>query len=121
MDNKKVQNLIQEESIQFAFDSIDLINKLPRNFINQILVKQYLRSSTSIGANVEEALGGHTKNDFTHSMNIAKKEARESLYWLKLLLKANSECKLEIGKVGLKCNSIVKILTKIVKTSRENS
>ena len=50
-----------------------------------ILGKQFLRSATSIGANVEEAQAGESRSDFVHKMGIALKEARESLYWLHLL------------------------------------
>lgn len=50
-----------------------------------VLSKQMLRSGTSIGANIEEALAGQSKKDFTHKMSIASKEARETLYWLKLI------------------------------------
>lgn len=117
-NNNSCKNLIQEKSINFAFISLDLINKFPKNSVNQILIRQYLRSATSIGANVEEALNGHTKNDFIHSMNIAKKEARETLYWLKLLSKANPDIELIINNICIECESIIKILTKIVKTSK---
>ncbi|BBD56520.1 four helix bundle protein [Planktothrix agardhii 1806] len=50
-----------------------------------ILSKQVLRSGTSIGANVEEALGGQSKADFIAKLPIAYKEARETSYWLRLL------------------------------------
>ena len=50
-----------------------------------VLGKQYLRAATSIGANVEEAQSGESRLDFVHKYGIAQKEARESLYWLKLL------------------------------------
>lgn len=111
-------NLIQKESLEFAFMAINLSNELQKNPINQILIRQFFRSATSIGANVEEALGGHTRNDFIHSMNIAKKEARETLYWLKLLLKANFKNKSNLEIIEMKCVSLINILTKIVKTSK---
>jgi len=50
-----------------------------------VLGKQYLRAATSIGANVEEAQSAESRPDFVHKYGIAQKEARESLYWLKLL------------------------------------
>ncbi|MFZ0964609.1 MAG: four helix bundle protein [Terriglobia bacterium] len=50
-----------------------------------VLGKQYLRAATSIGANVEEAQSGESRLDFVHKYGIAQKEARESIYWLKLL------------------------------------
>ena len=72
-----------------------------------ILGKQYLRSATSIGANVEEAQAGESRSDFIHKMGIALKEARESLYWLHLLA--------ESGIVRLsKLESLIKETDEIV-------
>ena len=82
-----------------------------------ILSKQIVRSATSIGANVNEALAGESRADFAHKMSIASKEARETLYWLELLEKSQLvvlDCKEYIQN----CTEIVKILTSIVKTTK---
>lgn len=84
-----------------------------------VLSKQLLKSGTSIGANIEEALAGQSKKDFIAKMAIASKEARETKYWL-LLIK---ESKLVEGDVSDYLNGIeemIKILTSIVKTSQVN-
>ena len=78
------ENLIQEKSFNFALETIKLYKELcfQREFV---ISKQLLRSGTSIGANVEEAIAAQSKKDFIHKMSIASKEAHETRYWLKLL------------------------------------
>lgn len=75
-----------------------------------------LRSATSIGAIVEEAIGAQSRKDFIHKLSIASKEARETRYWLKLL---NQSCLTSENCVQYleKINEIIAILTKIVKTT----
>jgi len=83
-----------------------------------VLSKQLLRSGTSIGANVEEALAGISKKDFIAKMSISSKEARETRYWLRLIDKSNI-VQIELLKSLQDIESIINILTKIVKTSQE--
>lgn len=78
--------------------------------------KQLLKSGTSIGANVEEAIAGFSKKDFTAKMSISSKEARETRYWLRLIERSQIveiDVSLELKEI----ESIINILTKIVKTS----
>jgi four helix bundle protein len=112
----KRNNLIQEKSFNFALSIIDLYKKLI-NEKEYILSKQLLRSGTSIGANVEEALAGQTKKDFIAKMSIASKESRETSYWLRLL-QASNLANLSYEKYLKEINDIVNILTAIVKTSQ---
>ena len=81
-------SIIKEKSFNFSLEIIDLYKKLQEQK-EFILSKQLLRSATSIGANVNEALAGESRADFVHKMNISNKEARESLYWLELLDKSS--------------------------------
>ena len=84
--------------------------------------KQLLRSGTSIGANINEAQAGQSKNDFIAKMAIASKEARESKYWIKLLIETKYLDK-EDGYTKSLLNEIeeiIKLLTSIVKTSQTN-
>jgi four helix bundle protein len=78
------ENTIQIKSYEFALGIIALYRKLG-NSNEFVLSKQLLRSGTSIGANVEEALAGQSRVDFISKMSIASKEARETNYWLRLL------------------------------------
>jgi four helix bundle protein len=81
------ENLVQQLSFEFSLEIIELYKKLnaAREFV---MAKQLLRSGTSIGANVEEAIAGLTRKDFIYKINIAAKEARETRYWLRLLEKS---------------------------------
>jgi four helix bundle protein len=78
-------NIIQEKSYAFAVKIVNLYRTLRIDSKEYVLSKQLLRSGTSIGANIEEAIGAHTKKDFISKVSIAFKEARESKYWLRLL------------------------------------
>jgi len=78
------ENVIQVKSYSFSVKTVKLGYALfdKREFI---LSKQLIRSATSVGANVEEAIGAYTKKEFHHKIGIAYKEARESKYWIRLL------------------------------------
>ncbi len=78
------ENLVKDKSYDFALAAIKLYQSLTarKEFV---LSKQFLRSATSIGANLEEATAGQSRADFLSKMSIASKEARESNYWLRLL------------------------------------
>ncbi len=77
----KKDNIIQKKSFDFA---IRIVNAYKFLISKQeyVLSKQLLRSGTSIGANIEEAIGGYSRTDFGFKLSIAYKEARETLYWV---------------------------------------
>jgi four helix bundle protein len=79
------ENIIATKSYEFALKAIKLYQLLTANKREFVLSKQFLRAATSIGANVEESVGGQSEKDFFMKLNIAYKEARESNYWLRLL------------------------------------
>ena len=81
--------------------------------------KQVLRSGTSIGANVKEALRGQSKADFRAKMNIALKEASETEYWLELLEETDYISKESFDSIISDNLEIIKILTTIVKNSQD--
>jgi four helix bundle protein len=76
---------IRSRTFRFALRIISIVEKLPDTVAARTIGKQLIRSGTSIGANVEEATAAHSKRDFTYRMNVALREARETLYWLRLL------------------------------------
>ena len=82
-----------------------------------VLSKQLLKSATSIGANVEEALAGQSRKDFIAKMAIASKEARETKYWLLLIEKSNL-IEIDVSQYLKNIEEIIRILTSIVKTSQ---
>jgi four helix bundle protein len=79
---------IQDRALEFGVRIIKFADKLPRSAAGAVLVKQLIRSGTSIGANMEEADGASSKADFINKVTIARKEARETHYWLQLIRKA---------------------------------
>ena len=85
------------------------------------MCKQLLRSGTSIGANVKEALRGQSKADFGTKMNIALKEACESEYWLELLAETDYISQESFSSMMKDCNEIIRLLTAIVKSTFQES
>ncbi|MHB2155565.1 four helix bundle protein [Calditrichota bacterium GD2] len=81
----KENNLIRNKSYQFALKIINIYKFLQEEKREFLLSKQLLRSGTSIGANIEEAIGGQSKKDFYAKLSIAYKESRETHYWIRLL------------------------------------
>lgn len=81
------------------------------------IASQLFRSWTSIGANITEAQSGTSKNDFINKINISLKEARETMFWLKLLEQGFEESNKELQK---ECEEITKILVTIIKNTKAN-
>ncbi|GAA4274769.1 four helix bundle protein [Aquimarina gracilis] len=108
--------MIEERSFQFALRTITLVKAL-RKANEYVFADQILRSATSIGSNVAEAGAGQSKKDFIAKMAIASKEARETRYWLRLL-KESDLIVFHLSDLLDEVNKIIKILTKIVKTSQ---
>ena len=117
------KNLIVDKSYTFALQVIVLYKFLCTEKKEYILSKQLLRSGTSIGANVNEAQAAISKKDFIAKMSISSKEARESLYWLNLLIDSGYMVpnKEKVKNLFSESISIIKILTSIVKSGQENA
>lgn len=111
-------NLVKDKSYAFALATIKLYQSLT-NKKEFVLSKQLLRSATSIGANIEEATAGQSRADFLSKMSIASKEARESNYWLRLLRDSQIAATEEIQPLLIKSESLIRILTAIVKSTAE--
>ena len=112
----KTRNIIVEKSFNFSLAVIAFYKKLIEVH-EYVLSKQVLRSATSIGANVEEALAGQSRRDFIAKMSIASKEARETKYWIRLLEKSKF-INYDYGILLIEIEEIINILTAIVKTSQ---
>ena len=112
-------SIIRDKSFNFALKAIKLYQQLisDKEFV---ISKQLLKSATSIGANVEEALAGQSKKDFIHKMSIASKEARETKYWLQLLHESKITS-IQVTPMLNDIDEIIKILTAIIKTSTESN
>ncbi len=115
----KTDNIIVDKSKHFALRIIALYRYLINEQREFVLSKQVLRSGTSIGANVKEAIRGESKPDFYHKMNIALKESSETEYWLELLYEGkfiNKEC---FNSIYRDCQELLKILMSITKKQHE--
>ena len=110
-------NLIRDEAFDFALRIMKLAKRL-RMEKEFELSSQLWRAGTSIGANVEEAQAAQSRADFHSKMTIASKEAREALYWLRLVEKGEILAAKDLDEAQTQCESMVRILTSIVKTSR---
>jgi four helix bundle protein len=116
----KHDNVIQVKSFQFSLRIVKLFRQLRSIGVERELCSQLLRSGTSIGANVEEAIGGSSKRDFIHKLEIAYREARETHYWLRLLVESDLLEKQLGDSIIQDCEELVKILTSILNTSKVN-
>jgi four helix bundle protein len=106
-------------SFAFAVKIIKLVNEFPKTTAGFELGRQLLRAGTSIGANVEEAQGARTKAEFINSMNIAKREGRETRFWLRALA-ASGLLKDHVASPLIdEVERLIRILTAIVKTSEQ--
>ncbi len=114
----KKDNVIQTKSFDFAVSIVNLYKHLTKVKKEFVLSKQLLRSGTSIGANVEEAIGAQSDKDFLHKFSIAYKEARESMYWVKLLHATNYLTDTEFKYLIDKIDEICKIIGSIQVTMK---
>tara|TARA_B100000508_G_C11389966_1_gene242907 strand:- start:434 stop:799 length:366 start_codon:yes stop_codon:yes gene_type:complete len=109
-------NPLRDKSYVFALEIVKLMRELQTEEKEYVLTKQLLRSGTSIGANVEEAIGGQSEKDFFHKITIAYKEARESQYWLRLLMDVGLIEKDKGNDLLEKVAELLRIITSIQKT-----
>jgi four helix bundle protein len=112
---------IKERTFQLAVEIVKLTKVLPRTVDGIAVARQLIRCGTSIGANVEEADGAESKRDFIHKMSIARKEARETRYWLRLIQAASlvADANLILPLIQ-ESDEIVRILSTIIANTRRN-
>jgi four helix bundle protein len=111
------ESIVSGKAYYFALKVIPLY-QLMQDQKEYVISNQLLRCSTSIGANIEEATAGMSRKDFAAKMAIASKEARECRYWLRLLSDSKMVKDFEYAELLNEIEEIVKILTKIVKTTQ---
>jgi len=117
----KSDNIIQIKSYAFAVRIIKVYQFLSNEKKEFVLSKQLLRSGTSIGANIEEAIGGQSGKDFFAKLTIAYKEARETHYWIRLLKDTDYLTKEQSESLLEDINELLKIIGSIQKTIRSNN
>ena len=111
------ENIIVNKTVDFSLKIIKLYKYLCEEKKEYIMSKQILRSGTSIGANVREAVNSQSKKEFIAKMNISLKEVSETEYWLELLIKSNYIDEFQAKNIVFDCSEIAKIIISIIKTS----
>ena len=115
------KNVVKEKSFLLALDIIGIYKVLSSSRKEWIMSKQLLRSGTSIGANVREAEYAESKADFIHKLKIALKEANETCYWLDLLYESGFLEIYEFDNIKPKIVEQLRLLTRIITSSKANS
>ena len=112
-------SIIREKAKAFAKNTVFLCRKLKKAGVESALTSQLLRSGTSIGANISEALSAESTPDFIHKLSISQKEANETQYWLSLLLKTAYISEKEYESMLYDCEEIRKMLISIIITTKK--
>ena len=110
-------NPIVIKSKAFAIRIVNLYKHLRFDKKEYVMSQQVLKSGTSIGANIHEALRGQSKSDFNAKMYISLKEASETEYWIELLRDTDYITREAAQSILLDCNELIKMLVKITKTT----
>jgi four helix bundle protein len=112
---------IRERVLQYAVRAVKLSDALlkQKNHVARTIGRQFLRSSTSIGANLKEARGGESRADFIHKYSIAQREARESYYWLRLLAASGIIKPSLVAPLVKETDEIIAIMTSIIVNTKE--
>ncbi len=113
------ESIVYEKAFNFAVRIVKMYKYLCDGKKEFILSKQLVRSGTSIGANIAEGLEGQSKKDFVSKLNIALKEAVESRYWIDLLKETEYLTEEQYNSIYNDILEIIKMLTSIIKTSKE--
>ena len=116
----KSGNIVKDKSYHFALNIVRVVRELQLNKKEFVLSNQLMRSGTSIGANVEEAIGAASRKDFLNKMTIAYKEARETHYWLRLLKDSKYLNEKVVVKMNGDCLELMKIIGSIQKTIKKH-
>lgn len=108
---------LQDKSKSFALEIIRVCNAIKRSKKESILTNQLIRSGTSVGANIREAMYAHSKADFIAKLQIALKECSESEYWIELLMESGYW---EDSSVLGQCIEVKRLLIASINTTKKN-
>ena len=117
----KSDNVVLDKSFDFAVRIVNLYKHLRYTIDERVLSTQVLKSGTSIGANIREALRSSSRKDFVSKMNISLKEAYETEYWLELLYRTEYISKKEYDSIFPQCRELTNILSQIILTTKANN
>ena len=113
------ESIVKVKSFELAIRGVNFYKWLTTEKKEFIMSKQFLRSITSVGANVREAVNAQSKPDFIHKLSIAQKECDESMYWLEILKETSYISVLEFDSIHQQCNEVLKIIRSIIITSKK--
>ena len=113
------ESIIKTKSFELAVFGIKFYKSLVSDKKEFVMSKQFLRSITSVGANVREALNAQSKSDFIHKLSISQKECDETMYWLELLKETNYISVDEFKSIYPQCEEVLKIIRSIIITSKK--
>ena len=116
----KGENVVREKSFKFAVRIIKLSQMLVNERKEYVISKQLLRSGTSVGANVREAVNAESNADFIHKLAIAQKECDETCYWLELLYETEYISKIEFDSIYKDAFELLKIIRSIILSAKKN-
>jgi len=116
-NDKKVYDL-EERTALFGENVIDFVKTLPQDRVNNELISQIIRSSTSIGANYMEADAAESRRDFRHKIAICKKESKETKHWLRMIARANPGKKDKCKKLWNEAQELTLIFSSILLPKR---
>ena len=114
------KNNIHKRIYNFVLRVIALTKVLDKSSSNQVIISQILRSATSMGANDQEADGSESRKDFIAKYSIVKKEAKETNYWLQLIIDTNPHLKTRMLELQNEGVEIVKIVSSIIISAKKN-
>lgn len=115
------ENPTYDKALQYAIRIVNLYKYLVEEKCEYVMSKQLLRSGTSIGANISEAISAESAPDFIHKLAIAQKEANETKYWLTLLEKTGYISPSQYQSMNIDCLEMIKILVSIILTTKQKN
>ena len=116
-----MSNIVREKSYEFSVKVIKIFLYLSKSKREFVLSKQLLKSGTSVGANIEEAIAASSPRDFIHKLTIANKEARETSYWLNLLKDCGFLESEHFKDLESDCLELRRIISAIIISTKKNN
>lgn len=114
------ESIVKNKSFELAIKGVNFYKYLVSEKKEFVMSKQFLRSVTSVGANVREAVNAQSKADFIHKLSISQKECDETMYWLELLKQTDYISENEFNSIHQQSNEVLKIIRSIIITSKKS-
>ncbi len=115
------QEELKQRTKTFSIRVIRLVSALPKDRVGDVLGRQLLKSGTSIGANYREALRASSRRHFVTTLEIAQREAEETLYWPELIAESQVLAAKRLVDLQRECNELIAILTQTIRTTKKTS